>query len=46
MEIDSRRTKFLSEKGWKEYRVRWKNFQQMSFLDKKIFVENIIEKLS
>ena len=46
MERDSRRTKFLSEKGWKEYRVRWKNFQQMSFLDKKIFVENIIEKLS
>ena len=46
IEIDSRRTKFLRDKGWSEYRVRWKEFKKLDESDRKNFVKEIINKLN
>lgn len=45
IEIDKRRSIFLKEKGWTEYRVRWKDFQKLNSIEKQNYVSSIIDKL-
>lgn len=41
IEIDARRTKFLSDLGWKGKRVRWSEYQKMDKIQRKNIIEEI-----
>jgi len=42
---DKRRTKYLTDRGWKVYRVRWSDYKKMSMNDKREIVNEIKELL-
>ena len=45
VESDKRRTKYLMDRGWKVYRVRWSDYKKMSMDDKRKIVNEIKELL-
>jgi very-short-patch-repair endonuclease/transposase len=43
---DIKRTEFLKSKGWKIIRLRWAHYQQLSFDNKKRFIESIVKMIN
>lgn len=42
VESDKRRNKYLTDRGWKIIRIRWSEYQKMSFEQRKMKVEEIL----
>jgi very-short-patch-repair endonuclease len=46
VEHDKKRTKFLTDLGWKTKRIRWSEYQRLNFEEKKKFIEEFIANVS
>ncbi len=46
VESDIRRTKFLTDNGWKIFRIRWADYQRLHYTEKEKYIKEILNKIA